>query len=254
LSDSVHNVRLHFLVNYHYLNTVFLKNFVIIGASSGIGRQLARQLSGTGANVLGTFYKTENADSDEAVSMHYLNVLEENPDLSFLPESIDGLAYCPGSISLKPFARIKPEEFLQDYQLQVLGAIRLIQAALPRLKQARQASIVLFSTVAVQTGFNYHSIVSASKGAIEGLTKALAAELAPGIRVNCIAPSITDTPLAAALLSSDEKRMANAQRHPMKKIGSVEDIAAMAGFLLADQAAWITGQIIKVDGGISSLR
>lgn len=231
-----------------------MKNLIIIGASSGIGRQLASQLSKTDVKVFGTFYKTENTESEIPVSMHYLNVLDENPDLSFLPESIDGLAYCPGSISLKPFARIKPEEFLQDYQLQVLGAIKIIQAVLPRLKKSQQASIVLFSTVAVQTGFNYHSIVASSKGAIEGLTKALAAELTPSIRVNCIAPSITDTPLAATLLSSDEKRTANAQRHPMKKIGAVEDIANMAEFLLTDKSAWITGQIFKVDGGISNLR
>ncbi|WP_221394480.1 SDR family NAD(P)-dependent oxidoreductase [Dyadobacter sp. NIV53] len=228
-----------------------MKNFVIIGASSGIGKQLASQLSKTEATVFGTFYKTENTDS---VSLHYLNVLDENADLSFLPDTIDGLAYCPGSINLKPFARIKPEEFLQDYQLQVLGAIKIIQALLPKLKKPEHASIVLFSTVAVQTGFNYHTIVAASKGAIEGLTRALAAELAPNIRVNCIAPSITDTPLAATLLSTDEKKTANAQRHPLKKIGSVGDIANMAEFLLTDKSAWITGQIFQVDGGMSGLR
>ena len=231
-----------------------MKNFIIIGASSGIGKQLASQLSKAEATVFGTFYKTENTDSDDSVSMHYLNVLDENPDLSFLPDVIDGLAYCPGSINLKPFARIKSEEFLQDYQLQVLGAIKIIQAILPKLKKSERASVVLFSTVAVQTGFNYHTIVAASKGAIEGLTKALAAELAPNIRVNCIAPSITDTPLAATLLSTDEKKAANAQRHPLKKIGSVEDIANMAEFLLTDKSAWITGQIFQVDGGMSGLR
>lgn len=133
--------------------------------------------------------------------------------------------YCPGSIQLKPFARIKAEDFAQDFQLQVIGAIRVIQQVLPILKASPQASIVLFSTVAVQTGFTFHTQVATSKGAIEGLTKALAAELAPKIRVNCIAPSITDTPLAGTLLSTPEKKEANAQRHPLKKIGAPEDIA-----------------------------
>lgn len=231
-----------------------MKNFVIIGASSGIGKQLAGQLSQTDAQVFGTFYKSDPADSDHAFSFHYLNVLDESPDLSFLPDRIDGLAYCPGSISLKPFARIKTEEFLLDYQLQVMGAVKVIQALLPKLKKSEHASVVLFSTVAVQTGFNYHSIVAASKGAIEGLTRALAAELAPGIRVNCIAPSITDTPLAATLLSTEEKKTANAQRHPLKKIGAPDDIANMAAFLLTDKSGWITGQVFQVDGGMSSLR
>jgi len=231
-----------------------LKNFVIIGASSGIGKQLANQLLKSDVQVFGTFYKTENTELEGNISLHYLNVLDENPDLSFLPDVIDGLAYCPGSINLKPFSRIKTDEFLQDYQLQVLGAVKIIQALLPKLKKANNASVVLFSTVAVQTGFNYHSIVSASKGAIEGLTRALAAELAPNIRVNCIAPSITDTPLATTLLSTDDKKTANAQRHPLKKIGSAEDIANMAEFLLTDKSAWITGQIFSVDGGMSSLR
>ena len=136
----------------------------------------------------------------------------------------------------------------------MLGAIKVIKAALPALKKSDQASIVLFSTVAVQTGFPFHSMVATSKGAIEGLARSLAAELAPKIRVNCVAPSITDTPLAASLLSSPEKKEANAQRHPLKSIGSSDDIASMASFLLTNQAQWITGQVMKVDGGISSLK
>ncbi|MCE2994832.1 MAG: SDR family oxidoreductase, partial [Flammeovirgaceae bacterium] len=130
----------------------------------------------------------------------------------------------------------------------------VIQACLPKLKNAAQPSIVLFSTVAVQTGFNFHSLVAASKGAVEGFTKALAAELAPKVRVNCIAPSITDTPLAAALLSTDEKKEANAQRHPLKKIGKPEDLANLASFLLSEKSSWITGQILHADGGMSSLK
>jgi NAD(P)-dependent dehydrogenase (short-subunit alcohol dehydrogenase family) len=164
------------------------------------------------------------------------------------------LVYCPGTIALKPFNRFSPTDFQTDYQLQVLGAIQSIQTALPALKKSEQAAIVLFSTVAVQQGLPFHSLVSASKGAIEGLTRSLAAELAPKIRVNAIAPSLTNTPLAENLLNSDAKREANAARHPLKRIGEASDIAHMAAFLLSDNASWVSGQILHVDGGISSLR
>ena len=125
---------------------------------------------------------------------------------------------------------------------------------LPRLKKSENASIVLFSTVAVQTGLPFHTQVSASKGAIEGLARSLAAEYAPAIRVNCIAPSLTDTPLAASLLNTDQKKEVNALRHPLKRIGTTADIANMAAFLLSEKAGWITGQILHVDGGMSSLK
>jgi len=125
---------------------------------------------------------------------------------------------------------------------------------LPKLKRAPSPSIVLFSSVAVQTGFPFHSVVAASKGAIEGLTRSLAAELAPSIRVNCIAPSITETPLSFPFLDTEEKKMANARRHPLKRIGSADDVAAMAAFLLSDDSSWMTGQVLNVDGGISSIR
>jgi NAD(P)-dependent dehydrogenase (short-subunit alcohol dehydrogenase family) len=229
-----------------------MKNYVIIGASTGIGRQTALQLA-THSNVFGTYNKT-STESTPNLSYHLVNVLDENIDLSFLPETIDGLVYCPGSINLKPFARIKPEDFVQDYQLQVVGAIKIIQQLLPKLKTSPQASIVLFSTVAVQTGFNFHTQVAASKGAIEGLTKALSAELAPTIRINCIAPSITDTPLAGSILNTDEKKEANAQRHPLKKIGTASDIAHMVEFLLSEKSSWMTGQVLHVDGGMGTIK
>lgn len=229
-------------------------NFLIVGASTGIGQQIALQLEAAGNKVFGTYFKNSIETADSGIEYHQLDALAPVPDLGFLPDHLDGMAYCPGSISLKPFHRISPDAFKSDYELQVVGAIKMIQAILPKLKQSGQASVLLFSTVAVQTGFNYHSLVSASKGAIEGLTRALAAEFAPGIRVNAIAPSLTDTPLAAQLLSSDEKRQANAQRHPMKKIGQASDIANMATFLLTGQSSWITGQVMHVDGGMSSLR
>ncbi|HEY5692212.1 MAG TPA: SDR family oxidoreductase [Cyclobacteriaceae bacterium] len=230
-----------------------MKNILIIGGSSGIGKSLAHQLESTGHEVIATFNKNKPENASK-IKYHHLDVTSEEIDLDFMPESLDGLVYCPGSIELKPLQRIKDEDFVKDFNLQVLGAIKIIKAALSALKKSDQASIILFSTIAVQTGFPFHSMVATSKGAIEGLTRSLAAELAPKIRVNCIAPSITDTPLAASLLSSPEKKEANAQRHPLKAIGSSDDIASMASFLLTNQARWITGQIIKVDGGVSGLR
>ena len=231
-----------------------MKNYLIVGGSSGIGKALVDQMSSQGHRVYATYNKTEANSSDTNVTFHHLDVTQEVLDLSFLPEQLDGVVYCPGSINLMPFHRIKPASFLEDYQLQVVGAINILQLVLPKLKKSTAASVLFFSTVAVQTGFNFHTQVAASKGAIEGLTKSLAAEWAPKIRVNTIAPSITDTPLAAKLLSTDDKIQANADRHPLKKIGTPEDIANAATFLLSEQSSWITGQILTVDGGISSLK
>ncbi len=231
-----------------------MANTLIIGASSGIGASLAKQLIAERHQVFGTFNKTTGTSPLGFVKFQQLNVLEENPDFSFLSDSLDGLVYCPGAVNLKPFARVKPEDFVTDFQLQLVGAVKVIQACLPKLKNSTHSSVVLFSTVAMQMGFNFHSLVASSKGAVEGLTKALAAEFAPKIRVNCIAPSITDTPLAGSLLNTDEKKEANAQRHPLKKIGKPEDLANLAAFLLSEKSSWITGQVIHVDGGMSSLK
>ena len=231
-----------------------MANYLIIGGSSGIGSSLVAQLVGEGHQVFATYNTHPVVSSFPNLSYYPLNVLDETLDLSFLPEKIDGIAFCPGAIQLKPFARIQAADFVADYQLQVVGAIKLIQGALPALKNAEQASIVLFSTVAVQLGLNFHSLVSASKGAIEGLTKSLAAEFAPKIRVNAIAPSLTNTPLAAGLLNSDQKMEANAERHPLKRVGKPEDVSAMAAFLLSPKTSWITGQILSVDGGMGALK
>ncbi len=164
------------------------------------------------------------------------------------------MVYLPGTISLRPFTRIKPADFIKDYEINLVGAVKIIQQLVPNLKKGGQSSVVLFSTVAVQTGMGFHSLVASSKGAIEGLTKALAAELAPSIRVNCIAPSLTDTPLASGLLSSDEKKEASAQRHPLKTVGTPDQLAATAKFLLTEESSWMTGQILHADGGMGSIR
>lgn len=231
-----------------------MANYLIIGASSGVGKVLAQQLADSGHQVFGTYNTTEVDSENPSIHYHRLNVLDEQLWFDFLPDTLAGVVYCPGSISLRPFERIKPADFSNDYHLQVIGLIKTIQGIASRLKSAENASIVLFSTVAVQTGLPFHSQVAASKGALEGLTKALAAEYAPKIRVNCIAPSLTDTPLAASLVNSDQKREANAQRHPLKRIGKTEDLANMAAFLLSDKSGWITGQILHVDGGYSTLK
>lgn len=230
-----------------------MKNYLIVGGSSGIGAATVKILAENGNQVFATYFNSQKTDT-ESINYHHLDVTAESLDLSFLPETLDGVVYAPGRINLKPFTRFKSADFIEDYEVQVLGAVKIIQAVLPKLKKSGAASIVLFSTVAVQSGFNFHSLVAASKGALEGLTKALAAEFAPGIRVNAIAPSITQTPLAGTLLNSPEKIEANAQRHPLKKIGSPEDIAEMVAFLLSDKSSWITGQILHVDGGMSSIK
>lgn len=231
-----------------------MKNYLVIGASSGIGKQLAQDLKDAGHNVYATYNTNPVTTTEPGLEYHALNVLDDALNLDFLPDQLNGLVYCPGSINLKPFSRIRPEQFMEDFNLQVVGAVKVIQQALPKLKAATNASIVLFSTVAVQSGFNFHTQVATSKGAIEGLTRSLAAELAPRIRVNCIAPSLTDTPLASKLLSTDEKKEANGQRHPLKRIGYPQDIADMAAFLLSEKAGWITGQVMHVDGGMSALK
>ncbi len=231
-----------------------MQHYLITGASSGIGQELAVQLAESGKQVTATFNKNKPTAENPNISFHQLNVFEDSIALDYLPDELAGFVYCPGSINLRSFERIKPADFESDYKLQVIGAIKLLQIVLPRLKKSPDASIVLFSTVAVQTGLPFHSQVAASKGALEGLTKSLAAEYAPKIRVNCIAPSLTDTPLAASLLNNEQKKEANALRHPLKRIGTTKDIANMAAFLLSEKASWITGQILHVDGGMSSLK
>ena len=227
------------------------KNILIIGGSSGIGHALATQLN-DGINQLYLASRTESEVLGANVHYQQIDVLE---DFQLeLPEQLDALVYCPGSINLKPFHRLKEEDFLADFKVNHIGAVKVIQQALKALKKSENASIVLFSTVAVQTGLSFHASVASAKGAIEGLGKALAAELAPTIRVNVIAPSLTDTPLAERLLSNEDKKKANAERHPLKSIGTADDMANTARFLIGKDSRWMTGQVIAVDGGMGSLR
>ncbi len=227
-------------------------NILIVGASYGIGNSIATLAVEKGDQIY-SISRTPLVDLNVSQLNKDVTLLNAE-DLTFLPEVIDAFVYCPGSIALKPFSRFTENDFIEDYKLNVTSAVKILQWILPALKKSEQGSVVFFSTVAVGTGLPYHSLVSASKGAIEGITKALAAELAPKIRVNAIAPSITDTPLASKILSTEDKKVASGQRHPLQKIGSALDIAKMAYFLLSPDSSWITGQILHVDGGMSSLR
>ena len=229
------------------------KNYLIIGGSTGIGLAIVKRLVEQGHNVF-VLSRTMGQLEDHPLITHITaDVLQENLPVEHLPDTLHGLAYCPGSIVLKPFRSLKTTQFLEDFEINLLGAVKAIQAVLKKLQQADQSSILLFSTVAVGKGMPFHASIAASKGAVEGLTRSLAAELAPGIRVNCIAPSLTDTPLAGKLLSSAEKKEAAGARFPLKRVGEPQDIASLATYLLGEESSWMSGQVIGLDGGQSTL-
>jgi NAD(P)-dependent dehydrogenase (short-subunit alcohol dehydrogenase family) len=228
-----------------------MKNILLIGGSYGIGFATAKELQYDNNVFIAS--RTNATISDLHVTHIPFDVTTDTLDVTKLPNVIDGLVYCPGSINLRPFKGLKPESFESDLQINFISLVKLIQTVLPNLLASNQSSIVLFSSVAASMGMPFHTSVSASKGAIEGFAKALAAEYAPKIRVNVIAPSLTDTPLVNKFLNSDEKKEKSAARNPMKKVGTYQDIAQMASFLLSEKSNWISGQIFHVDGGMSTL-
>ncbi|MFY9704596.1 MAG: SDR family oxidoreductase [Desulfobacterales bacterium] len=231
------------------------KNFIVVGGSSGIGFELTRRLIDDGYQVTVLSRSLGQLTQLPGIRHFPFDVTKDDFPSDGLPEQLSGLAYCPGTIRLRPFARLTAEEFLEDYRINLLGAVAVIKGCLNSLKKAdHTAAIVLFSTVAVRTGMPFHASIASAKGAVEGLTRSLAAEFAPRIRVNAIAPSLTDTPLAKALLADEGKRTAAADRHPLKRTGTPRELADIAHYLLSDSASWITGQIISVDGGMSAVR
>ena len=228
-----------------------MKNILLIGGSSGIGYELTKKLEKDNS----VFVSTRNPDkfTGSNITSNKLD-LDEDYNTDWLPESIHGFIYLPGTINLRPFKGLKPSTFKEDFNINLLGCVKILQAVLPKLQSSDNASVVLFSTVAVKLGMPFHSSVSASKGAIEGLTRSLAAEFAPKIRVNAVAPSILNTPMSEKFLNSDAKIENARNRHPLREIGSAEDIAEIVKFLLLDDSSWMTGQIIPFDGGISTLK
>ncbi|WP_395633303.1 SDR family NAD(P)-dependent oxidoreductase [Flavobacterium sp.] len=228
-----------------------MKNILLIGGSYGIGLAIAKELQYENKVYIAS--RTNEAINDMNVTHIPFDAATDTLNTSLLPEVIDGFVYCPGSINLRPFRGLKPEAFESDLQINFISMIKALQSVLPNLSAANQSSVVLFSSVAAGMGMPFHTSVAAAKGAIEGFAKALAAEYAPKIRVNVIAPSLTDTPLAEKFLSNEEKKEKSAQRHPLKRVGTPEDMAKTAKFLLSEDSSWISGQIFHVDGGMSTL-
>jgi 3-oxoacyl-[acyl-carrier protein] reductase len=231
-----------------------MKTYVLIGGSSATAGAFINKLKKDNNVRLIVFSRSDNpySDSDNVV-WHRMNIVEDDFKKSLIPETVDGLVYFPGSINLKPLTTLQPDDFRNDFEINFMGAVKSIKAFHRALRKSGSGSVVLFSTVAAKVGMPYHASIASMKAAVEGLARSLAAEFAPNIRVNCIAPSLTDTQMAKRLLSTDERRGAIQSRNPMKKIGQPDDLASAVAFLLDEQSAWITGQTIAVDGGMSTL-
>lgn len=225
------------------------KNILIVGGSRGIGASLAKLAEIQGATVYRASRTAAGERSAQIDAAHPFQFPE-----GFLPEELHGLVYCPGSINLKPLASLKLETMQEEFSLNVLGAFQALQQSLKALKRGK-GSVVFFGTVAARVGMPFHASIAAAKGGLEAMARSAGAELAPGgVRVNVIAPSLTDTPLAANLLDTEEKRAAGAKRHPLGRVGLPDDMAEAACFLLSDASGWITGQTLGIDGGMSTLR
>ncbi len=233
---------------------------LIYGATGGVGSAVAHQLAQAGYGLhlvarheeklgeLATALHAGYTCADVADSDSFARVAEE------AGETLAGLVYAVGTLQLKSIQRLRAEDFISDFRVNALGAALAVQSALPALKRAPEAAVVLFSSVAARQGFSFHASIGMAKAAIEGLTVSLAAELSPKIRVNAIAPSLVQTPLAQRLLANEHTAASIAAMHPLQRLGQPEDIASLACFLLSPASGWITGQTYGVDGGRSTLR
>jgi NAD(P)-dependent dehydrogenase (short-subunit alcohol dehydrogenase family) len=229
-----------------------MKKTLIIGGSSGVGRAISKHLLEKNHLVFNTYCSTPIDYNHENLKSFHFDINQENQDLD-LPDSIDSLIYCPGTINLKPFTSLKETDFLNEFNVNVLGFVRVLKKVIRKLRKSDSASVLGFSSICVKNGFNYHSSTATSKSALEGLFISLAKEYSPKIRFNMIAPSLVDTPLSAHLINTEKKVEQIGSSHPLQRIGKPQDIAALACFLTSEDASWMTGQVIAVDGGKSNL-
>ena len=226
-----------------------MKNIIVIGGSKGIGNAILTSLLEN--NKVYNISRSKPEINHNNLIHHSLDILQDDlPNI----ESVDTLIYCPGSINLKPISRLKLDDFRSDFEINVIGAVKAIQHYLPSLKKGNSPSILLFSTVAAKLGMPFHASVAAAKSAVEGITKSLGAEFAPNIRVNAIAPTVTDTDLASKLLRNDRMIENITERHPLKKYLQPNEVADLANFLISEKAASISGQIFELDCGIVSFK
>lgn len=226
-----------------------MKTYIVVGGSKGIGNAIVQSLLEN--NNVVNISRTKPTYTHANLTHYNCDILsDELPEI----EHADGLVYCPGSINLKPIKRLSLEDFRDDYEINVIGAVKSIQKYLKALKNGNNPSIVLFSTVAAKLGMPFHASIAAAKSGVEGLVKSLGAEMATTLRINAIAPTVTNTDLASKLLRNDKMIESIAERHPMKKFLQPEDVAGMAEFLLSEKAGSISGQVFEMDCGIVSFK
>lgn len=226
-----------------------MRTILVVGGSKGIGAEIVKKL--LLENKVISFSRNKSELEDDNLLNYEIDVLKDE-----LPEiqELDSVVYCPGSINLKPFSRLTPADYLEDFEINVLGAVRVLKEYETVLKKGNNPSVVLFSTVASDMGMVFHASVAVSKSGVEGLVKSLAAEWAPNVRVNAIAPTITDTSLAQRILRNDSIREKMKDRHPLKRILQPEEVAELACYLLSPSAAALTGQVLKMDAGMVSIK